>query len=147
MQSTTKPLQTFSEDLLMRGIKIIDIGYITALYFILGIIATVALDYAFGTFDQKVSDTKHLFQIGLEIIFHMYIVGIIIYILRNVIEAIPFPLDGYKGFVHKRVKELSGTAVLSFTVLYFQTNLRSKIAYFLQRLQAGQFDPIMQNKL
>ena len=39
--NSNKPKQTLKEDLIIRGIKIIDIGYITILYFILGFLVSI----------------------------------------------------------------------------------------------------------
>jgi hypothetical protein len=65
----------------------------------------------------------------LELVAQMAFVGIAVYILRNVIELVPFPLDGIYGFDHMKVKELKSGALLSLSVIVFQYNLQSKFLY------------------
>jgi len=64
-----------------------------------------------------------------ECIGHIYLCGIVVYFTRNVVERVPFPLDGVAGFVHGKVKELTNAAVFTFVFMYYQKNLRDKLIY------------------
>ena len=108
----------FGHDVLMRSIKIIDIGYITSIYFIFAILSCLIMEKIYGPYDVEKEKKKHASVIWGETILFMWICGIIIYIIRNIVEIIPFPLDGYKGFDHHRVKELGSASV--FTFFFFQ---------------------------
>lgn len=121
------------EDLTRRGIKIIDIGYVTAIYFVLAFFLSVSIDHAFGAFDREVAKNKSLSRLIAECILHLYMVAVIIYFARNVVDKIPFPLDGIAGFVHGKVKELTNAAVFTFVFLYFQKHLRDKMLYAGER--------------
>ena len=69
-------------------------------------------------------------RILIEIYLNLIILAIASYIIRNVVELIPFPLDGVYGFEHRKVKELSGGIVTGFAIFLYQKNLRAKIDYF-----------------
>ena len=54
----------------------------------------------------------------------------LIYIIRNIVHLIPFPLEGFYGYQHFRVKELhSGGVALAFGVFYAQENIKDKMNY------------------
>ena len=51
--------QSLSNDILMRSIKIVDIGYITILYIITSVICAIITDKVLGEFDEK-AEAKNL---------------------------------------------------------------------------------------
>ena len=65
--------------------------------------------------------------------------GIVAYIGRNVIQLIPFPLDGLYGFIHMRVKEVSSGSLLTSITSMFQLSLQEKITY-LRKVQNNEYD-------
>ena len=132
---TNKPelKQTWQQDLLMRGIKIIDIGYIYIIYFIITICLAILADRILGTFDPILYKNTPDWKIGVEILLTIWIFGILFYIMRNVIEIIPFPLDGYKGFSHTSVKELENSWIFHFIFLTCCTNIKDRLTYFYKR--------------
>jgi hypothetical protein len=109
--------QTLFEDLSVRGIKILDIGFIAAMYFIIGLIASKLFDKLFGTFDPKKEEKKHIIQISLELIGMIWLIGVSTYVVRNLAEFIPFPFDGILGFKHSKVKELTSASVYTLIVM------------------------------
>lgn len=128
------PNMTWQQDLTLRGIKIVDIGYIAAIYFTLAFFLSTWVDNKLGTFDPKEQEHKPTYQLVWECIFHIYLVGVLVYIVRNVVEKIPFPLDGYQGFIHLKVKELTNATVFVFIFLLYQKNLRDRLDYIRTRL-------------
>ena len=109
--------KTIMEDLNFRTVKIMDIGYVTAIYFIVGLIFSRLFDKLFGEFNPKIEETKHIAQSGLELVGMIWIIGISTYVVRNLVELIPSPFDGLGGFVHKKLKELSGAGVYTMIVM------------------------------
>jgi hypothetical protein len=122
------------QDLLMRSIKIIDIGYVTVIYFVTGAAISIIIDNQLGKFDPKTADKQSIFRVTIEIILHLWLLGFLNYIARNLILYIPFPLDGYKGFQHSKVKEVVTASTFSFALFFYQNHMRDKLHYFLKRV-------------
>lgn len=114
-------------ELCIRFIKIFDIGYITLIYFILGILCAKLFDKIYDTFDENTEKKKSIARRTLELIGMMWVSGIIIYIVTNIVELIPSPFNGVCGFEHLRLKELKNGVVFVFVFLYFQKNFKSKL--------------------
>lgn len=127
-------MKTIQDELLFRTIKITDIGYITVLYFFSAFFLSTWVDYRLlGKFDPRAADKKTVGRLLAECLLHVYLIGALIYIARNLIELIPSPLDGIAGFEHRRVKELGNAAVFTFIFLLFQRHLREKLLYIGDR--------------
>ena len=122
--------QPLTQDLLMRGIKIIDIGYITVIYMAFSFFFALLTDKIMGKFDEKKEALKPTWQLTIELIISVWLYGVLIYVVRNLVELIPFPLDGYQGFEHSRVKELGSAMVFTFTYLLFSNYLKNKLSYY-----------------
>jgi hypothetical protein len=114
--------------------KLTDIGLLTVYFFIVGFFISVGIDKFLGKFNQDEYKNVSTLRIVLEISIHLFILGIIMYILRNIFERVPFPLEGYGGYKHILLKEIQGGIVLSFVLLLFQENLIAKINYLRYRL-------------
>ena len=130
-----KNSQTLSNDILMRSIKIIDIGYITILYVTLSLVSAISVDKVMGEFDEKREAKKPLWRLTIEFILTIWLYGVLIYFVRNLIELVPFPLDGYHGFSHKSVKELGSAMVFTFTFILFSKYLKSKLDFYYKFLK------------
>lgn len=122
-----------SNELTIRAIKMLDISYLTIIYVTIAITISILIDKLIGEFDEHEADKKSTFRIILEIYINLSFIAIAAYIIRNLVEVIPFPLDGLYGFDHKRVKELNGGLVFSFALFYYQLNLNKKIKYLFNK--------------
>lgn len=120
----------FPKDLNFRLIKILDIGYITVIYFIIGVIFSRILDWVFGKFNKKNEKNKHLIYIAFELILMIWIIGISTYLVRNIVELIPSPFEGMSGLVHKKIKELGGAGVYTLIVMSCAYHFRDKLDEF-----------------
>lgn len=105
----------------------------TAIYFVLGMIVSAIFDNLYGPFNEKIEEGKSTFRLWGEIILHLSLVGVAVYILRNLVKVIPFPLNALFGYSHNEVKELSGDIVLTFSILN-QNVLRRKVEILYNRL-------------
>lgn len=116
------------KEAVIRSIKMLDIGLLTILYFSLGYICSWLINQIYPNFKEDSPSIK--FLLFLEICGQLFIIGVLVYILRNLIELIPFPLEGIYGYQHSRVRELySGGIALTFGVFYAQDNLKHKLNY------------------
>ena len=123
----------FPKDLNFRLVKVIDIGYITIIYFIIGVIFSRILDWGFGKFNKKSEKSKHIIYIALELIFMIWIIGISTYLVRNIVELIPSPFEGMAGLVHRKIKELGGAGVYTLIVMSCAYHFRDKLDEFNKR--------------
>jgi len=132
--NTVHTRQTLQNDILMRSIKIFDIGYINILYVGLSLLVAMLTDKIMGKFDPEKEKKKNKYQLFFEFCLTLWIYGVIIYIARNVIELVPFPLDGYQGYDHKKVKELGSAMAFIFTYVLFSDYIKQKLAYYYKDL-------------
>jgi hypothetical protein len=112
------------------GVKLLDIGYVSLLYFLFGIVFAKGFDMLYGKFDKDKYKDKPKWKLFIEIILHIFAIGVVAYLLRNVVERIPYPLDGVAGFKHSLLKELEGGHILTVVIILFQKNLEEKVRYF-----------------
>lgn len=124
----------YKKEIIIRSIKIIDIGYITVIYVILGIFLARLCDKYLGKFDEKKANKKTIFQHMIELILLLWFIGVVIYIVRNLVPLIPFPLDGYYGFKHLKVKELTSATFFTISFMYFQVYYQNKIKYIFSKI-------------
>ena len=122
------------KEIIIRGIKILDIGFITAIYSFLGIFLAKLCDKVNGRFDKEKEDKKSTWKRVVVLILYLWFLGVVVYIVRNIIPLIPFPLDGVYGFKHILVKEVTVATMFSITFFYFQTYYKSKIEHLFNRL-------------
>ena len=112
-----------SKNLLMRSIKMVDIVYISIIYVFLAFYISLFLDkYAYPMFftnDEKALKSKSTATLILEMAVIAGFIGIIIYLVRNLIHLIPFPLDGVSGYVHLRTKEVSQSGLFAACMIIF----------------------------
>jgi hypothetical protein len=57
-----------------------------------------------------------------RIVIRTSLIMISIYFIRQIIKRIPFPLEGFYGYDSKRVKELQGGVIVSFSILSLQSD-------------------------
>jgi hypothetical protein len=100
----------------------------------LGFLAAKGLDLFLTDFDKNAESKKPLWQVFLEIIVRLCGLGILIYIARNLIERIPFPLNGVAGFDYLRLKELHSEFIFAIPLFIFNENFVSKLELMYDRL-------------
>lgn len=122
------------KELVIRSIKVLDIGFITALYLTFGIVLAKLCDKVLGEFDEEKEHQKPLWQLLIELFLYLWFVGIVVYVVRNVVQSIPFPFHGVYGYDHFRVKELINAVIFFVMFLHFQEYYQKKIRYLFTRL-------------
>lgn len=113
----------------MRGIKVLDIGYIFALYFMIALILAYYVDKILGKFNPEDYKDTSKWRIILELFVACWVYGILCYIVRNTVEMIPFPLHNYKGYNHYKIRELSSAWVFGFVFLTCSSNMKDRLIH------------------
>lgn len=121
------------QDFLIRTNKMIDIGFITTIYFILGAIVANMMTKYQTEFNNKKEDKRTVIKSSLSLVLLIWINGVLIYFARNLVELIPYPFDSYFGFHHNKVKELGAATAFTFVLLYYQPNLNKMMKYLTVR--------------
>ena len=112
------------------AVKLFDIGYVTFLFFTFGLVFAKGFDLLYGKFKKDKYKKESKWKLLFEIVVHVFAIGVVAYILRNVVELIPFPLEGVAGFRHSLLKELEGGHIMTVVLILFQKNLEEKVKYF-----------------
>jgi len=126
--------QTLQQDILMRSIKILDIGYIGCIYVVFAFLLAYLTDKVLGKFDEEAAKKKSNARLTLEMLIGIWAYGVLAYVVRNVAELIPFPLHGFHGFDHFRVKELKSASIFLFCYLIISNYLRSYVAFYYKHV-------------
>ena len=121
----------FFSDPTITCIKIISIMYISILYAVIGLILTCGIDKFLFYSNTIKTDDKSIMEMSLfKVVFTTVLVigllGIISYIGRNIIQMIPFPLEGMNGFEYMRVKEVASGSLLTVILFAFSDTIFKK---------------------
>jgi hypothetical protein len=118
-----------------KCINLLDITYLTIIYATISIIFSMYLNKFIGPFDKEHANKKTVLRIIMEIYLNFSIIAIAAFIIRNLVEHIPFPLDELYDYDHMQIHELKGGIIFGFVIFYYQKNLCDKINYlFNERL-------------
>lgn len=121
------------KEVVIRSIKIIDIAYLSVIYATIVITLSVWIDTLIGPIDENVESKKNIIRVILECWAFISLIAVLFYIVRNIVEKVPFPMDGMYGFVHSRVKEITGGPIFGFLIFFYAKNLRTKIELLIVR--------------
>ena len=122
---------SFNSDYYITMIKIVAIMYISIIYVISGLFLTYGLDnYLFFSKNIKINeksiDKNNLFLIILQTCLIVGLLGVISYISRNLLQMIPFPLEGVHDFEYMRVKEVSSGILFDVILFGFSDTIIRK---------------------
>jgi predicted PurR-regulated permease PerM len=116
------------------GIKILDIIYTNFIYIILAILTGVSIDQLYGNFDETKYAKSNIAFVFVEIIFHIILLSIVLFICRQLVTSIVSPFSYIKGYNHQDLQQLNSATIFTALLFVFQKNLIQKIVYFLKRL-------------
>jgi hypothetical protein len=125
--------QTVFEDVVVRGVKVLDIAYSTAAYFIMALVSIIAINRIWkskGEQETKKSEARLIF----EIIFRAFLIGTLAYVARNIFPLIPWPLEGVYGYKHLKTGEVTGSALFAAFAVTFDTQLQAKVSTLKDKL-------------
>jgi len=126
-------LKKTKREIIIRVIKIVDIALIFSFYAIIGFLLSIFLNKLFTKYDEEKYTSYSTSRIMAEVCLIFASIGVVVYIAKNLCQLIPFPLDGYYGYKHDRVKELDRAIPLTYTILFFQSGLRDKLFNITKR--------------
>jgi len=140
-----RSLEAFQKKAIFRAVKCLDIAFITFIYFgfayIIGYYLDVFFIRIFGTeYDKK----KNIYLI-LEVIIQVATVGMICYLVRNIVHIIPSPFDGIYGINHLQVKELTDVSFFTVFIMMFQYDLQDKLVAIRKNLVRQKNDNDIKN--
>jgi hypothetical protein len=120
-------------------LEAIDVLLVTIYYLIFGFITSLALNHLLEVLDAQETKYENFLtsRLGLEIMIHVCVLALVFYFLRVLIRAVPFPLDGRRGYDHNALYEIDGGIVLVIVILFFQRQLIEKVGVFQNRLRAA----------
>jgi hypothetical protein len=124
----------FSKEVVVRMIKILDIGYSTAVYFFAAIVIVVLLNKYLPKYDKKKEAKKSTTRLVVDIVVRVWLIGVFSYFVRNVFHAIPWIFEGVHGYKHLNVKEVSNSAMFTAFAITFDPHIQSQIAFLKKRL-------------
>lgn len=121
--------------------KTTDLALSSFYFFFFALGASILLNFLSQFYEaytmKDVSAEKSLVRLMFEIVANIFFIVFSLWIIRNVVERMPFPLDGYGGYSHEKLS-LSTTILLSsVTMLFFQTALMDKIRELNERIFAS----------
>lgn len=119
---------------LFQIVKMADIGFITILYASIGLFLAKLFEVFDTPLQKESEEKKHTFQILLEFLILIFLVGIVSYIAQLLVNSIPSPFEGQYGLHHYRLRELGNVGIFIFIFLNFQDHLKEKMQYLFERL-------------
>jgi hypothetical protein len=115
--------QTLLENIILRSIKILDIGWSASAYFIMAMFTLFILNKLI-IYKEEEENKKSTVRLIVELLLYFWLIGVLIYISRNIYPLIPWPLDGVYGYEHIKTKEVTNAALYGTFLIVFNTNLQ-----------------------
>lgn len=121
--------------------KTTDIALSSTYYFFLALGASIGLNflsqfYEAYTMKDKEAE-KSIGRLMFEVVANMFFIVFVFWIIRNVVERIPFPLEGFGGYSHAKLSLPTIMLLSSVTMLFFQTALMDKVRELTTRIFAA----------
>ena len=130
----SEPNRSTPEEIVHQSVKMIDVGYIFVIYFVCAIGLAMLVDKIFGTFKPENYNKESNLRITLELLLSIMIFGILCYMMRELINIIPYPLNNVEGHAHKDMKELSSPWIFGVVFFFSCSNMSDRVKHFYKRL-------------
>ncbi len=121
-------------DICLRLIKILNIGWATIAYFVMAIGTLYVLQIIYGNFDEDKYKKMSTLDLNISMLLYLWVIGILIYLARNIFPLLPFPLDGYMGYDHNKVHEVTNANLYSIFIVVFNNRLQGYYQLIKDRL-------------
>jgi hypothetical protein len=116
--------------------KAADILLVSFYYIVFGLVASIILQILTRLYEEKTSsaDPKPIVRVVFEIGTTIAFVVVAFWIIRNVVEAIPSPVEGVGGYIHARLSTQTTSQIAALTLLIFQSTLLHKVSDLNDRI-------------
>lgn len=114
--------------------KLSDLALVTFYYLFLALVFSILLQMITKFYEAYTPGPKSTPRLFLEIVANIFFVAATFWVIRNVVERIPFPLNGMGGYKHEKLSTTTTSAIAALTLILFQTTLQDKIADLNNRL-------------
>lgn len=122
------------KETVVRSIKLLDIGWAAAVYFVAAIICVKLLNWNVKSDHKSLNRQKTTARLCMEIIVKIWFIGMLAYVVRNLFGLLPWPFQGVYGYDHFKVKEVTNSAVFVAFMVVFDASLQSKVYVLKERL-------------
>lgn len=113
-------------------VKITAIFLLSVLYFLVGSALSLLLNEALPEENLREWSTAKL-MIHLSLVFGT--IGVVFYVLRNMIKRMPFPLEGYYGFRYSLLREATGGIIIAYVMYAYLDRLQEMMKELSLRLR------------
>jgi len=113
-------------------ITIIHLIIVYTIYFIFAFIISNTLNLTTAEIDEERYKKRNAFFIILEILFEIIIVGISAFYCNIFISKLVMPFD--ISLSRASGIQVSGGIIISFMMMFFQTNLKKKLMFLYEKL-------------
>jgi hypothetical protein len=115
-------------------VKITAIFLLSVLYFVVGSVLSILLNEMVPDENLHELSTPYLIVL-LSLIFGS--IGVVFYVLRNMVKRMPFFLDGYYGFQYAMLREATGGLIIGYTMYAYLDKLKGLMKEFSARLRGN----------
>jgi len=127
-------MKDLQKELVIRSIKIFDMGYATVIYILAAIIIVSLLNKYSGVYNKQEEEKKSTKRLFWDVILRTWIIAVLAYFVRNLFQMIPFPLEGVYGFEHLKVKEVVNSSLFVSFMVIFDSHLQHRVKVLKERL-------------
>jgi hypothetical protein len=125
------------------GVKWVAMMYVSIIQVVIGIVLSKMINKMVPPIKRKTETidevTKEIADESMkELLFYSFInLSLLVfanYLMRNIVERIPFPLEGVFGYRHDKLKERYGMIISGFILMYYQDAFRERITLIFKNV-------------
>jgi len=111
-------------------LDIINVIYISSIYFIIAMSLSLILDEISGPFNLEKQENKPTLLLITEVLLYICMLGVIVFFVKKLVNKIKLPI--YTS--NDELTDLAGGVVFYFVLMFFQSNFSYKLVYLRYRL-------------
>jgi hypothetical protein len=114
------------------GVKWVAMIYVSIIQVIIGILFSKLINKMVPAIRRKKEDGKDVSDESIKelLLYSLVNLSLLVfanYLMRNIVERIPFPFEGVFGYQHNKLKERYGMIISGFILMYYQDAFRERI--------------------